>query len=134
MKKDINNVKAVLHYEIDKINFYKQNNQEIGPIITEEYCEYEEEKYGNDLCKIYNTISDIQEGKKLINNILIQIIIVTIIYLITPQKGLLCYINLLYFIYMMIIIIKISNNSKTISCLAYLYQKAMYKLTHKRGK
>ena len=60
MKKDINNVKAVLHYEIDKINFYKQNNQEIGPIITEEYCEYEEEKYGNDLCKIYNTISDIR--------------------------------------------------------------------------
>ena len=35
MNKDAISAKSVLNYEINKINFYKKNNQEIGPVITD---------------------------------------------------------------------------------------------------
>ena len=87
MNKDAISAKSVLNYEINKINFYKKNNQEIGPVITDEYCEYEEKKYGDNLSKIYKKISDIREGKKIVNNVVIQIILVTILFARTLKEN-----------------------------------------------
>lgn len=134
MKGEIINSKSILNYEIDKINFYKKNNQEIGPIVTEEYCQYEEEKYGDDLCNIYRKISDIREGKKIVNNILIQLIICTFLYVGTLREDSALLTSILYCIYIIGIITKISNNSKAASYIGYLYEKAKYNLKNKEGK
>lgn len=126
MKEKIIDSKSILNYEIDKINFYKKNNQEIGPIITEKYCKYEEEKYGDNLCDIYRKISDIREGKKIIKTILLQLVVVTFLYMGTLKEDSILLTSVLYCIYIIGIITKICNDSKATSYLGYLYEKSKY--------
>lgn len=61
MKIDVHNI---IEYEIHKKDFYKNRNEKIGAVITNEYCEYEELKYGNSLTEIYIGLNKIREGKE----------------------------------------------------------------------
>ena len=67
-------VRKIIDYEIEKNKFYKNRNKKIEVIIDDEYCEYEEKKYGDDLTVIYQGLDKIRSGKEYLKSISIMLL------------------------------------------------------------
>ena len=66
-------------YELIKKEFYTKRNKKIEAIIDEDYCEFEENYYGDKLTDIYIKADDVRKAKSLFfENILLTFISVSI--------------------------------------------------------
>lgn len=124
------NVHNIVEYELHKEDFYKNRNEKIEAVITKEYCEYEELKYGNNLTEIYIGLSKITEGKYFFKKHLKHMVLITIIMILISLvqyffKENIC--NLLFnigiILPLVIVTLTVINIKKYWLFLKYLYFK-----------
>lgn len=127
--------KDIIQYEIDKKQFYKKRSQSIGAIISDDFCEYEEKKYGDKLSLIYKKISENNTGKKHIISLIKYILLITIVYfvlLLNKTKSDYTYINTIIYLIATLIGLKYYLvNKKVLTYISFVIEKKTYELKNK---
>lgn len=122
--------KDILNYEIDKKSFYKKRNLTVDSVITSEFCEYEEKKYGESLTLIYSKMYEIEKGKSMLMFELKYLVVWTLLFvgfkLNNANDTLNLLLNIVYMVNIIMIFLKTISNKYIKSYILYLFAKIIY--------
>lgn len=135
--------KDIINYENKKKEFYDKRNKKIEAIIDDEYCEFEEKVYGDNLSTIYQGLDEIRKGKEHLRILLFQILIALVPFaknIAYPQnrEGFIQFLSKIEFIIwialMIAILWNVVNINKYKTYVLFLIEKMKISVNKQLGK